>query len=399
MFRGTVGTMVVALMVVATGVAVAQDGANIVVAEEIVARVREAGSYQSIQARADAIHQAINTAMVGQNPATVEVSLRQVNDQWTVFVAGQSVMSVLPAEAEANGMAPHVLASIWVEKLKKALANFRPATSTTSVASTVTDLGNPLETEPTTSAPPSTTTATTPTTSSTTEVLEIPVADITPVTTPATPTAPTTTTTTATTSVASAQGARLLIIDAFNKVRGMSEDEYVRARQARAGELLDDLVSVMSGGAQSLPEEPMVGETDTGVSTVSVTPTTPGVEEIPLGPTGTTTTVGTAGTATPPVTTGGGSTITGSATSQAELREGIPQDDPSYSRVPQKRRIGKKFEAAAQPYLRLKASDPASAVQISELLKLARRENAAGNFDLAEEYLDGALRMLGVTQW
>lgn len=81
------------------------------------------------------------------------------------------------------------------------------------------------------------------------------------------------------------------------------------------------------------------------------------------------------------------------------MRAGVPENDPSYARVPQKRRISKKFEAAQRPYLQLKATDPASAEQVNELLKAARREYAAGNFDVAEEYLDGALRMLGVTQW
>ncbi|MCD6361281.1 MAG: hypothetical protein J7M38_10505 [Armatimonadetes bacterium] len=397
MSRGTVGIMVVALALVTVCAALAQDGVNIVVAGETVARVRDKGDYDSIQARADAVQQAISAAMAGQDPATVEVSLKQVDGVWSVFIGDQRVLSVLAAEAEANGMAPHVLGSIWVEKLKKALPKYKP-----EVAVTVTDLGNPLESAPTTAPAPTTsaptTTATTTATTTTTEVLEIPVA-----------------TTTAQPTVAAAEGAKLLIIDAFNKVRALPEDDYVRERQQRAGELLDDLLRVISGGEHGAPEEPAVAEPDTGVSAISVAPagtttTSPSpVEEISLEPTGTSTvTVIDTGPATPPAstttttaatTTTTGAAVSGSSTSEAELTEGIPVGDPSYARVPQKRRIGKKFAAAQQPYLQLKASDPAAAAQVNELLKAARREFAAHNFDVAEEYLDGALRMLGVTQW
>lgn len=389
MFRGIVGSMAVMLALMATCVAVAQDGVNIVVAGEIVARVREAGSYQSVQARADAIHQAIAAAMVGQNPATVEVSLKQVNGQWTVFIAGKPVMAVLPAEAEANGMAPHVLGSIWVEKLKKALVNYTPTPTTTTT--TVIDLTSPLEAEPATGAPPSSSTTTTTATASAaaasgTEVIEIPLG-------PTTPTAPASSG--PGTSVAAAQGARLLIVDAFNKVRALPEDEYLRTRQTRASELLDDLLRVISSGASGLPEEPAIGEPRPGVGTITVAPPST-VEEIPVGPTAP---ASGATQPTPPPPPTGGTTITGSPASEAAVRAGVPENDPSYARVPQKRRISKKFEAAQRPYLQLKATDPASAEQVNELLKAARREYAAGNFDVAEEYLDGALRMLGVTQW
>ena len=242
MLRTTAGIVLIALALGATVTAVAQDGVDIKVGNEIVARVRDTGQYGSVQARAEAINQAIGEALEGQDPAALEVSLKQVDGLWTVFIADKRIMSVLPAEAEANGMAPHVLGSIWVEKFKQAL----PSAQTGGTV-TVVDLGNPLGDQPVTGTPtPTTTPTTTPATTGNVEVLEVPVEGPTPATggAPAQPT------------VAAAQGARLLIIDAFNKIRAMPEDSYVRAREEKAGELLDNLLRVVSGGEMGAPEEP-----------------------------------------------------------------------------------------------------------------------------------------------
>ena len=371
MFRGTLGMTIIAVVVLATGIAVAQDGVNIVVGGDIVARVRAQGAADSVEARAATINQAVQTACATGNPAGLEVSLKQVDGLWTVFIADQRVMSVYPAEADANGLPPHVLGSIWVEKFKNAL----PKVSNVNVV----DLGNPVTDQPTTPTPTPTPAPAT----ETGEVLEI------PVTGPAQP------------SVAAAQGAMLLIIDAFNKTREMDEDTYLRAREPQANELLDNLIRVWTGGQHGSPEEPAVAVPDTSVSTITVLPETAAppptttVETIALGPaTDTTVTVIDSGPVTPTATT-----TTGTTTSTAELSADIPAGDPSYAKVPQKRRIGKKFEAARDPYLQLKATDPDAAKQISELLKAARREFTEKNFDLSEEYLDGALKMMGVTSW
>ncbi len=380
MFRGTLAITIVVVVALATGIAVAQDGVNIEVGGDIVARVRAQGAADSVEARAEAINQAVQAACATGDPASLEVSLKQVNGLWSVFMADQRVISVYPAEADANGLPPHVLGSIWVEKFKNAL----PKVSNV----TVVDLGNPVTDQPTAPTP----TPTPAPTADTTEVLEIPVAG------PAQP------------SVAAAQGAMLLIIDAFNKTRGMDEDTYLREREQQANGLLDNLIRVWTGGQHGSPEEPSVGVPNTSVSTITVLPETAAppptttVETIPLGPaptTDTTVTVIDSGPVAPPVVTATATTGTPPATtsSATELAADIPVGDPSYAKVPQKRRIGKKFEAARDPYLQLKASDPDAAKQISELLKAARREFTAKNFDLSEEYLDGALRMMGVTNW
>ncbi len=391
MFRGTLVTTIIALVVLTAGIAVAQDGVNIEVGGDIVARVRAQGAADSVEARAATINQAIQTACSTGDPGTLEVSLKQVDGLWTVFIADQGVMSVYPAEADANGLPPHVLGSIWVEKFKNAL----PKVSNV----TVVDLGNPVTDQPAPTPAPAPAPAPTPTpapapapapapVADTVEVLEI------PVTGPAQP------------SVAAAQGAMLLIIDAFNKTRGMDEDTYLREREQQANGLLDNLIRVWTGGQHGSPEEPSVGVPDTSVSTITVlpdttvAPPTTTVETIPLGPaptTDTTVTVIDADPVAPPVVTA--TTTTGTPASSAALSADIPAGDPSYAKVPQKRRIGKKFEAARDPYLQLKAADPDQASRVNELLKNARREFTAKNFDLSEEYLDGALKMMGVTSW
>ncbi len=385
MFRGAMGMTIIALVLLVTGVAVAQDGANIMVGDQIVARVRDAGTYESIEARAAAIHQAIQTACAQNNPATAEVSLKQVDELWTVFIGETRIMSVLPAEVAANGMASApVLGGVWVDKFKQAL----PGMGNVAVL----DLSSPLGDQPATTTPePATPPTPAPAPTDTAEVLEIPVEG---------PTQP---------SVAAAQGARLLIIDAFNKTRSMDEDTYLRSREQTASGLLDNLLRVWSGGQHGSPDEPELAVPETGVSTISVLPgdttatppATTTVEEIPLGPSTGTVTVVDSGPAAPPVTTTTTTTtVTPPVTTSDEtVSADIPSGDPSYARVPQKQRIGKKFAAARDPYLQLKATDAEAAKQVNAFLSAARREFSAKSFDLSEEYLDGALKMLGVTSW
>ncbi|MFP4249470.1 MAG: hypothetical protein ACLFU7_07410, partial [Armatimonadota bacterium] len=109
MLRGQ--SFAIALLLLGTmGICAAQEAADIMIGEEIVARVREAGSYESVEHRAAAIDEKINEVLATtDDPASREVSLEQVDGLWTILIEGTPIMAVHPAEAEANAMSPEML--------------------------------------------------------------------------------------------------------------------------------------------------------------------------------------------------------------------------------------------------------------------------------------------------
>lgn len=345
----------VAVLLLCIGLAVAQEGANIVVAGEIVARVRDKGPYDSIVHRAAAIDEAMNDVIAAGNLGMVEVSLKDVDGLWTVFVGDKRIMAVYPAEAEANQVPAQVLGNIWVKNLQAQLPKATPVA--------VAELAPPAETTPEEPV----TEAVTNVGTGTVEVVEVPVVTETP-------------------EITAVQGTKLLILDAFNTVRELDENGYLAQRDGLAANLLSNLVQVWSGGKESVEiDEPEVGV----AGRVVPRPTPPG----PLLP----------GTAEeveveigPPIITGVAAADVSELIDEAALTEGVPEGDPNWARVPQKRRIKQKFELAGEPFYALKRRDPTAAAPIGELLSAARKEFVAEDFDACEEHLDYALKLLGV---
>lgn len=407
MLRGRI-CAVAAGVLLCLGLSMAQDSAEIMVGGEVVARVRESGPYPSVEARAAAVDEAINQVLAGcANPATLEVTLEQIDGLWTVLIAGEKIVSVYPAEAEANSMTPEVLGSIWVRRFRDAL----PGATT----ATVTEIGGPtapgpvgvatIEDEPTvaTTTPPVPTPVTTttppapshiispleePTTGAATnigppvvEVIELPLDQSDPA------------------AVVSGQGARLLILEAMNRARDLSEDDYLVRRETLAEELFDGIVQVLTGGRTH--------------GTLAPSGTPPAARTVPPVPSTTATTT----TAPPPASTTAGSvTATGtgvasttaappaggyalSAAGRAKIEAAIPAGDPSYANVLEKVVVKAKFKAASDAYAAARTSDPATAEQAKEILTAARRAMTAGDYAASEGYLDTALRMLGVGTW
>jgi len=406
MLRGRICAVGAALLL-CIGIGVAQDTADVVVGGEVVARVREAGAYDTVQARAAAIDEAVNEALAAaEDPAAMEVTLEQIDGLWTIFIDGRQIMAVYPAEADANGMAPEVLGAIWVRKLKDAL----PAAS----AVEVTEIGAPapgtapaavLE-EPAAPAPapapaPTPTPTPTPTpapesdvpaTGAVTntgqpavEILEVPTADSAPET------------------VIAGQGARLLILEAFNGARDLAEDDYLVQREVMADELFDQIVQVLSGGRA---HGTLTGGEASTVAPLPVPPapsgSTAGTTTAPppaSSSTGSVTGAGTGPTAAPPAAPVAGAAYELSAAGRARIEAALPAGDPSYANVVQKVVIKAKFAAASDAYRTALSADPATAAQAREILTAARRAFTGGDYDTAENYLDAALQMLGVSTW
>jgi len=344
MCRAKLGLWIVVLLLLGIGLATAQEGANIVVAGEIVARVRGKGPYESIEHRAAAIDEVINDVIAAEDLENLEVSLKEMDGLWTVFVGDKRIMSVYPAEAEANQVTPQVLGSIWVKNLEAQLPTAKPVEVEEIAAPPA-----PAAEEPATEAVTNIVAV---------EVVEVPVSTTPP-------------------KLAAVQGAKLLIIDAFNTARQLDEDAYLTQRDGLAGNLLDNLVQVVSGEERSVEiVEPEVGmpETEAAHMAAPFASPAPTAEEVEV-------------TTTEPVESA-------EVISEKELYQGVPEGDPNWAKVPQKRRIAKKFELAREPFYQLKKANPEAAPPVAELLSVARKEFTKQEFDACEQHLDYALTML-----
>lgn len=365
------------------GVCAAQEAADIIVGGQVVARVREAGPYESVEHRAAAIDETLNEILAGtDDPSALEVTLEQVDGLWSIMLDGRKVMSVYEAEAEANGTTPGVLGAMWVNNFREALPDAAPAA--------VQELGGPAETvvearqpavSPAELADVPTTGAVTNTGVPAVEVLEVPPAQGDPE------------------EIVAGQGARLLILEAFNEARNLPEDDYLVRREAMADELFDDIVQILTGGQLSgrissattaaPTPAPEPAPTVTAPTAAAPQPIT-AVEEPAPGP-ATTPSVTAA-----PITT---ESYQLSAEGRAKIEARIPSDDPSYANVVQKVVVKAKFRAATQAYQRMREADPAAATEALELLKAARTANNNNNFATAEQYLDSAMQVLHVSEW
>ncbi len=425
MLRGRSIVLALALLG-AMSICAAQDTADIIVGGQAVARVREAGTYESVQHRAAAVDERINELLATtDDPGSLEVSLEQVDGRWTVMIAGKPIVAVYPAEAEANGMTPEMLGATWVRKFKDALPGAtaapvtvigEPAAEGTEAAPTTTTPTPPTQPimiadEPVLSSPtagdetvaPSTTTTATPpttatadtTTSSTVEILEVPQED-----------------TNEPEEIVAGQGARLLILEAFNKSRDLPEDDYLVRRETMANDLFDNLMQMLTGGratgriettgAVSLPTPPRPPVTttttppetaSTGATGATATTTTaqpPATHTIDTGP------IETGATPAATTTTGAAPSLAISAAGLEKIEAHIPANDASYANVVKKVAIKAKFRAASAA---LRTADPQTKAQAMEVLTAARRANTGQDWDAAEQHLDTGLRILGVTQW
>lgn len=375
---------IVFVMLGAMSISVAQETADIMLGGEIVARVREQGTYETVQHRAAAVDEAINEILAAaDDPASLEVSLEQVDGMWTIMLGGKGILSVYPAEAEANGMTPEMLGSIWARQFRNAL----PEAATVEV----TEIGEVTEPTPTREPIAIADEPVIDSPTVTERPVTAPVTETEPVTEPERPAAevlevPTTPVRTDDDEVVVGQGARLLILESFNRARELPEDDYLVRREAMADSLFNDLVEVITEGTATgrietapAPTRPTPRPTDIAETEVAPPPPVPTVDDT--------------------VTTGAMARMQLSDEGRQKILARIPAGDPSYAHVVEKVAIRAKFRAASEAYQAVVSSDPSTAAQAREVLGAARRANTAEQFDTAEQYLDTALHMLGVTEW
>jgi hypothetical protein len=378
------------------GICVAQETADILIGGEIVARVREAGQYESVEHRAAAIDEKINEVLAAtDDPGSLEVSLENVDGLWTIMIGGEAIMAVHAAEAEANGMSPEMLGASWVRRIKDVLpgATGAPVTVFGEEEPAVEPVqplviaDEPVISSPTTGDEPATS-AVAPAPPApagheaagrdegAVQILEVPATD-----------------THEPEEIVAGQGARLLMLEAFNKARELPEDDYLVRREAMANDLFDNLVQVLTGGRAT-------GRIEETAAAPLPAPRPPVTTPEPAAETAPTTVAAppptTIGAAPMPSTVGAVPSLRISSEAQAKIRQAIPANDPSYANVEQKVIIRAKFRAASEA---LRTADASTAAQAREVLTAARTALTNEQFDASEQYLDTGLQVLGVTRW
>ena len=344
----------------------AQDESeSIYIANTKVITVRDKGPHSSLQKRAVAIDKAITEIISTQDTQHPNITLKEVDGLWTIYSGPVKIVAVYPAEATANDLPAESLAHIWVKNLKETFPRATPPSKLPASAFRPKPGAVPVRPAP--MATPGASEAK-----------------------PAVPVAAVPSGAAETVGPSDARAAigapTLLVRDAFNTVRALSEEEYVAKREDLVRHLVADLTPFITGKvAVALTPIP----TPTPTPAVSPTPTpaptpvSPVAPVVEIGPP----TVG------PPRPTP--TPTHGAAPAATDLPEEKP-GDPAYAKVPQKNRIRQKLERTREPYLALRREDPGAAKSISKLLADCRSAFARGNFDESEGDVDEALRLLGI---
>lgn len=353
----------------------AQDTVDICIANGVVARIRDAGPYPSVRDRAAAIDKVIVDVISKRDTEHPQITLREDNGVWTIYAWDAKLMGVHQGEATANGLTPKQLGQVWAKNIRE---RFPLATPVSKMADPFGGkTGPPIPPVPPRPKPVVTE-------EGGTVVAQLPDAGSNPTSGAlATPGG----------SSMSQSAALLVIIDAMRVSRGLTEDQWIDQREQLARNLLDSVSRFLAGKPMPTVVEPITPVTTTPptVTTPPVTPTPP-VTTPPV----TTPTTGAPTSTTPPVTPPAAATTPPTTTTPVTAGATTPAGDPSYAKVPQKNRIRRKFAAAEQPFYNLNMTNPEGAKAVHELLKASRQAMTAEKFDIAEGYVDQALRAMGV---
>lgn len=118
----------IAAVIAATGVAVAQDYANIVVGGEVVARIRTGGAYGSIYQRQAKIDQRITEALSAelesifdQEADGPDLDVNRVDGRWTLSIGNTTLIQALPEDAAPLGCSTRGLVYQWKENFHRQL--------------------------------------------------------------------------------------------------------------------------------------------------------------------------------------------------------------------------------------------------------------------------------------
>lgn len=111
----------------------AQPIATVELSGVIILRVREAGPWPSVYARADEVYKRLHETLneLGDELSPERVTVESVGGLPAVMAGKHVIVTVTPVDARLNGTTPDRLARIWAANLKKAYQRFleihRPA--------------------------------------------------------------------------------------------------------------------------------------------------------------------------------------------------------------------------------------------------------------------------------
>lgn len=371
----------------------AEDAESIYIANTKVITLREKGTHPTVRDRAVTIDKAITQVISTQDTQKLNLTMREEGGLWRIYSGPIQLVTVYPSEAKANGLPPKSLAAVWVKNLREAFPRCTPCSKLPASAFQP----KPGQTVPTVAPKPAAPKPTPP-------AEPVTVEPVVAVVTPAAPTTP------ATPVVAAIGAPELLVRDAFNTVRALSEEEYAAKRSELVQHLIQDLTPFITGKVASTlqPGPAPIAAVTPAVEPavpVSVVPTPVATVNPPVEPSDPVepSTIDTEVTTVPPVAptpdTPAAVVSTPSPEASVPAATNLPAakgGDPSYAKVPQKNRIRKKLEATRTPYLNLRKDNPDAAKPIADLLAACRSAYARSEFDESERYVDSALELLGV---
>ncbi|MBE3598223.1 MAG: hypothetical protein IMX02_05295 [Limnochordaceae bacterium] len=92
----------------------------------VILRVREAGGWESVWARAEEIYRRINEAInqYGSELSPDMVTIASLQTGPALHVGEHLIVTVDEASARSNGASPETLARVWAANLKKALDRY-----------------------------------------------------------------------------------------------------------------------------------------------------------------------------------------------------------------------------------------------------------------------------------
>jgi hypothetical protein len=370
----------------------AQQTAEIAIGGGMVARIRDKGSFPSVQARAAHIDKQLCDVVSTKDTLHPLVTLKLNKAKlWTVYAWTTEIMSVYPAEAQASGLTDKQMGARWAANLKRQLPL---ATPCSKLPPEMLGYGKP-GTKP--GAKPAAAANTKPPKASG-SAFTVNVAAAEPVAGGGSPAVM------ASGSGATESGALLLIVDAMRTARELDEQAWVTQKEQMARSLYGDLSYYVTGkGAPPvLPVTTAVKPTSSVVKPVKpvAKPVTKPATTTPLVAKPATASAPTTkpvvvkpATKKPPVAT---RPPAGKTPVKVATTKPATAGDPSMVRVPQKNRIRGKFAVAKPAYDKLVASDPSAAKPVGDLLADSRNAFARGDFDESERQADEALKILGV---
>ncbi|MGE5531384.1 MAG: hypothetical protein ACM3VW_04615 [Bacteroidota bacterium] len=387
MSRAFLMTLLVSVLLLAMALPLlAQETADIAIGGGLVARLRDAGSFATVRERAANVDQKLNNVVSNKDTQHPLVLAKLNGKLWTVYAWDIAVVSVMPAEAKANGMTEKALAERWAKSLETLLPKATPCSKLPPEQLGYKANGKTVAAKPTAAQPPVKVASTKP--------IAMPVAKpaaAKPATAVVAQNRPVSTMT------GGESGAMLLIVDALGTGRDMNDQDWAAQKESLAKNLYNDLSYYLTGKGTTpkltvtAPVKPVAKPVAAKPVTVVTKPAAKPVTVV-AKPTA-------AKPAAKPVAATKPAAKPVAATTKPVAKPvvaAVKPADASMVKVPQKNRIRAKFAAAKAPYDKIAASDPALAGQVSDMLAASRSAFAYGKFDESEKQVDAALAALGV---